>query len=312
MLATVAASLWVIHPLASEPVVYTLQRTELLASLFYLLTLWCAIRSWATPRAGIWAAAAVAACALGMGSKEIMVSAPILVLLYDRTFVSDSFAAAFKRHRVLYVGLAVTWIIMVGLYGSAPRGRSVSLSHADLTPLDYLRTQAEAILLYLRRCFCPYPLSIVYDWPVVRSWSTAAPFGLAVLMLLAGTGWAIYRRWALGVAGALFFMVLAPSSSFVPMVTEFVAERRMYLPLAAVVSTVVIGGYVLCDRVACTLANRSRQYAMLGLAGILMMLLTLTTARRVDDYRSEMSIWENALVQYPHSGRALGAAATWG
>ena len=38
-----------------------------------------------------WYAAAVLACLLGMATKEVMVTAPLVVLLFDRTFLAGSF-----------------------------------------------------------------------------------------------------------------------------------------------------------------------------------------------------------------------------
>ena len=45
-----------------------------------------------------------------MGAKEVMVSAPVIVLLYDRTFGGSSFRAAFERRRIYYPALAATWL----------------------------------------------------------------------------------------------------------------------------------------------------------------------------------------------------------
>ncbi len=39
----------------------------------------------------------IAACAAGMACKEVMVAAPLVVLLYDRTFLAGSFRAAWRR-----------------------------------------------------------------------------------------------------------------------------------------------------------------------------------------------------------------------
>ena len=71
----VVALLWVVHPLTTASVTYVIQRVESLMSLFYLLTVYCAIRAW-DPRAGggAWMAASVAACILGMGTKETMIA----------------------------------------------------------------------------------------------------------------------------------------------------------------------------------------------------------------------------------------------
>src|SRR5262249_17886017 len=82
-----AAMLWMVHPLQSEPVNYITQRTESMMALFFLLTLYCAIRARRSPRHSIsWHVLSVLACASGMASKESMVTAPVIVLLYDRTF----------------------------------------------------------------------------------------------------------------------------------------------------------------------------------------------------------------------------------
>ena len=88
------ALLWAVHPLLTEAVTYTIQRTEVLAGLFYLLTLYCVIRGSSARRPTGWYVAAVAACALAMGSKEAAISAPLIVLLYDRVFLAPRGASA--------------------------------------------------------------------------------------------------------------------------------------------------------------------------------------------------------------------------
>src|ERR1035438_6675615 len=126
LLALCAAFLWTLHPLQTESVTYVIQRAESLMGLFYLLTLYCFIRyadrtprSDASSNAGktapvLWAVFSVLACLLGMATKEVMVTAPVMVFLYDRTFFSGSFAQAWRRHRRLYAGLACTWLLQIG------------------------------------------------------------------------------------------------------------------------------------------------------------------------------------------------------
>ena len=58
-----------------------------------------------TPRSAL-------ACLLGMASKEVMVSAPLIVLLYDRTFLAGSFREAWRRRCGLYLALAGTWLLL--------------------------------------------------------------------------------------------------------------------------------------------------------------------------------------------------------
>ena len=100
---------WTVHPLLTNAVTYVIQRTEILAGLFYLLTLYCVIRGSGNPHPGKWYAAAVAACLLAMGSKESATSAPVVVMLYDRIFLAGSSREVWRRRRGLYLGLAATW-----------------------------------------------------------------------------------------------------------------------------------------------------------------------------------------------------------
>jgi hypothetical protein len=81
-LALVSALIWVVHPLQTQSVTYMIQRAESLMGLFYLLTLYCVIRGVESSRSTAWFTLAVCACAAGMGSKAVMVTAPVLVLLY--------------------------------------------------------------------------------------------------------------------------------------------------------------------------------------------------------------------------------------
>jgi hypothetical protein len=84
-LALVIALLWVLHPLQTESVTYIVQRAESLAAFFYLLVFYCVIRGIESARYALWYILAVAACFLGVATKETVATAPLLVLLYDRT-----------------------------------------------------------------------------------------------------------------------------------------------------------------------------------------------------------------------------------
>jgi hypothetical protein len=104
-LACTIAALWALHPLQTESVTYVVQRVEALAGLAYLLTLLCFIRSVDSPRPARWQLAAVVACFMGAACKEIVVSAPLFILLFDRTLVTGTFRESLRQRRGLYAGL---------------------------------------------------------------------------------------------------------------------------------------------------------------------------------------------------------------
>ena len=83
--------------------------------LFYLATLWCFVRALDSPKPAWWYAASVACCALGMGTKEVMVTAPLIVLWYDRAFAADGWREIFSRRGKYYAALAGTWGILASL-----------------------------------------------------------------------------------------------------------------------------------------------------------------------------------------------------
>jgi protein O-mannosyl-transferase len=87
----------------------------------------------------------------------------------------------------------------------------------------------------------PHPLVFDYGTAVEKSAWAIAPQAVLLLALAAGTIRALWRRHWAGFLGVWFFAILAPSSSFVPIATQTMAEHRMYLPLIAVIVPVALG-----------------------------------------------------------------------
>ena len=315
LIAFFASLLWAVHPLQTEAVTYVVQRAESLMGLFYLLTLYCFVRfagretAADPPRAasvrqgagrGIWAVLAVLACLLGMATKEVMVSAPLVVLLYDRTFVAGSMRDAWRRRRGLYLGLAATWFVLAALVASTHgRGGSAGFA-APAEVLPYVLTQCKAIVHYLRLAFWPDRLVFDYGTALVRHPGDVLPQFLFIVLLLTGAAVALRRRHGVGFLAFCFFAVLAPSSSFLPIATEPMAEHRMYLPLAAVSILVVTAIFAAMTRLTPRFARVG--FCALGVAAALC--LGAATVRRNRDYRSEIALWTDTVRKAPGNPRA--------
>jgi tetratricopeptide (TPR) repeat protein len=291
-LGLAAALLWELHPLQTESVTYIVQRVESLMGLFYLLTLYLFIRSLGSARPVRWQAAAVLACLLGMATKEVMSTAPLMVLLYDRTFAAGSFRRAWQVRKGLYLSLAATWLPLPLLVAATGwnRGGSVGFS-AGVAPWDYWLTQIEAIARYAGLAVWPRPLVFEYGPFRYQGFAALAPFALVAVPLGAATLAALRLRPALGFLGAWFLLILAPSS-VVPVATQTMAEHRMYLPLAAAVVAAVALAHGLAGR---------RSWPFLGLLAIA---LGLLTRARNDDYRSELALWTDTVAKRPDNSNA--------
>jgi tetratricopeptide (TPR) repeat protein len=106
----------------------------------------------------------------------------------------------------------------------------------------------------------------------------------------------------------VFFLVLAPTSSLLPIPTEVAAEHRMYLPLAAVIALTVLAAFaVVRASAAHALNGRRAPQVRLGAALLLMAafigLASLTRVRNVD-YSSAASLWGDAVRRRPGNARA--------
>lgn len=294
-LALAVALLWTLHPLQTQAVTYIIQRAESLVSLLYLLTLWAFIRSVEPGAAKGWSVLAWIACLLGMATKEVMVTAPVMVALYDRIFVAGSWREVWTRRKWFHLSLVLTWLLLAWLVvGTAGRGGTAGLGSV-MSPWGYALTQVGAVVHYLRLSLWPQPLVFDYGKALVAGWGDVWWQALLLIPLGAASLWAAWRGRAVGWLGVFFFAVLAPSSSFVPVVTQTMSEHRVYLALAAVVTLVVVGLYTVLGR---------KSFAVFA---VLAVGLTAATVRRNHDYRTELAIWEDTVVKRPVNVRALAA-----
>ena len=279
-LAFCGTLLWLAHPLNTQVVNYITQRSESLMALCYLGTLYCAAR-----RGARWTVGAVVCCGLGMASKEVMVTAPVAVWLYDRAWGAGSLAAALRTRPGLYAGLVACWGILAALMASAPHGASVGFGQG-VEPWQYLLNQCQVVVGYLGKFAWPDPLLLDYGRPQVLAASAVWPQAVLLLLLLGGSVWLAWRRPQLGFCALFFFLVLAPTSSVVPVVNEVGADRRVYLPLCG-----------LCALVA--LADRWRKW-VLAAAGV----LAIIAIGRNEVYRDPIALWRADVAALPGNYRA--------
>lgn len=286
------AALWALHPLLTESVSCVIQRTEILGGLFYLLVLYAFVRSMGAQAWGGWRWVTVAACFVGMAAKEIVATAPVIVLLFDRTLVAGTFAAAWRLRKRFYLMLAASWLVLAGLmltHGN--RGGSVGFGYG-VSAWEYALTQCKALVLYLKLSLWPHPLVMDYGTAVVTDWREVWWQGVVVLALVGATFWALAKRPVAGLVAFTAFAILAPSSSFLPLVTQTIAEHRMYLPLAAVLILL-----------SCWLVQRWPRWAIPAIFGGALVAGGATHVRN-QDYLSGLAIWGDTVEKLPDNPRA--------
>jgi tetratricopeptide (TPR) repeat protein len=293
-LGAATALIWAAHPLLTQCVTYISQRTESQMAACYLLTLYGFIRAETEPeRGGAWRIVSVLACWMGSWSKEPIVTAPLAVLLFHWVFLRVSLRDLLRRYWGYYAALAVAWLFLAdGLRGVDQRGVSYG---AGVTARDYAVVQVKAVLEYLRLSLWPYPLVFDRSPLVVLAPRLSLPHAAALATLLGLILWGLWRRARWAFLGGWFFLVLAPTSSVIPVVNAAVAENRAYLPSVAVVAGVVVGLGWFLPRNAARLT-----YVALGTTAA-----WATHARNLD-YADAISLWTDTVEKAPGNPRAHG------
>jgi tetratricopeptide (TPR) repeat protein len=182
------------------------------------------------------------------------------------------------------------------------RSESVGFGYSEVGVWEYLTTQAWAVAHYARLSLWPDPL--IFDYgvqPIVDPARWLAP-GVLVIAALAWTVWGLVRRRGAAFLGAVWFVILAPSSSVLPIVTELVVEHRAYLPSAAVVVGVVLAVAALLERFVA--ARQARLVAGVVLTLAVGAAAVLATRARNRDYASEIGMWRDVLDKLPTNARA--------
>jgi tetratricopeptide (TPR) repeat protein len=298
-LALATSAIWAWHPVQTEAVTYVSQRAESLMGLLYLLTLYCFIRASGTEAKGptrAWLALCVLCCAAGAATKEVMATAPLAVLLYDRTLVSGSFAGAWRRHWPLYLALAAS-LFPLGhrIWGLLMNPLTYGVGFGGgVAWWNYALTECRVVLGYIGLAFWPSPLVFDYGRTVPCDPAKAWPYAVALAVLVAATVAGLHRRPVAGFAAAWFFLVLAPSSSVIPVVGESMAESRMYLPLAGVVVLTLTTVYARAGK------------RCLFLFGVIAVGLAFCSFERNLTYLSEETLWRDTVAKRPANARAHG------
>lgn len=305
--AFLAAALFVVHPIQTESVTYVSSRSELISTFFYAAALLIFIY-WPEQKIGFtFSWLIVLIFLLGLGGKETVISLPAALFLYDFVFISHgSFREMLKRWRFYMTfalaaagaGYYIATRLLVGAIGSAP---------GHLPPYQYLLTQFRAIATYVRLVFVPVNLNLDYDFRPSASILEPAVFAsLAFILFLIGLGW-YYRRTQPIFSFAIFwfFLTLAPTSSFVPILDVFF-EHRLYLPMAGV----CLAFPLLIDHAA-DFVSKSFTFRTPPLAtcAVILIVFTIATVLRNQVWRDEVRLWSDIVAKSPHKMRPYNALA---
>jgi protein O-mannosyl-transferase len=305
-IATAVAAIWVVHPLTTQAVTYIYQRMESMAALFIVATVACAaaacstgLRTETATRRRSWQAAACCCGLLAGLSKETAAGIPLLVAAFWWIYHSRGDGETLRRHLPFFIALtAATWLPLAAVL-AAGRGDYKELRKAVHPPLEYLVTQAEVIVHYVRLAFWPAGQNLDYQWQLVESMGSVWWQLLTLVAAGAVTIRGCVARTPWSFPAVAFFVLLGPTSSVLP-VADIAVEHRMYLPLACLVALVVGGMAAVCERFGSRVAARAAVVAVT----VCVVSLGATTHARNRAYESFSTMWHDCHAKNPRGMRA--------
>jgi tetratricopeptide (TPR) repeat protein len=298
------AALFALHPLHVEPVAWIAERKELLAGLFWWLTLGAYLRYARRPGAGRYAAVA-ALFALGLMAKPTIVTLPLVLMLLDFWPLGRlappgggrgaAGAGALLREKLPLLALAAGCAVLTILAQSAGGGLKTLAAY----PLGVRAANAlTGCLWYLEKLFWPAGLAVFYPHP--RAPIAAVPVVTAALALAALTGAAIAQRrarpWLL--TGWLWYLAtLLPVIGLVQVGGQAVADRYSYVPLTG-------AGMALAWLAAGPRRGSAPRRAAAGAA-----LLAVSLAAAAVAARHQLSFWHDGVTLFGRAVRTTPANA---
>jgi protein O-mannosyl-transferase len=300
-IALAGSLLWALHPLGTSAVTYVIQRAESLGTLMILSTVVASVHgilaSDARRQTHLLPLVAVLSALAGT-AKETSVAIPLLTVLIDRAVLSESWRGTL-RHWPWHLAAAASWP-SVALMLTALGGRGSSAGLDSASPWLYLLTQARAIWLYVAR-IC-WPQGLVFDYGDFLSSGLGESAGWLVATALVFTGVVYgYVHWPVVFLGPLlFFVLLGPTSSVIPVKTQTIAEHRAYLASAALIVPTVAAAWLVASR------RLGLSPRFLGMAvGVIALALGLSTVARNQEFVTPERLWRKSLAAEPRNERAM-------
>ena len=308
--AVCSAYLWALHPVQTESVTYVVQRIEAMFGLLFLGMTYTFVRGMQSSRPWVWYGASIVFCALGMGTKEVMITAPAVVLLLDFVFSENRIPQILRRRWPVYLGygLCSMWLIWITFFTKIQRpiGTFTMRSVPRPTRLEYFGTQPEVLLQYFYVLLDPSQLCFDRYWPIAKGFGAIAPAATVVGLLVGVSAYCVFRyRSKIAWAILSYFIILSPTSTIIPLWVYF--EHRVYLPYAFLCAIASLGLLLGMRRILGALTSDSgrAQAATMCIVGFVSLLLCAGTMMRNVAYKDYRTLMMDTLRRNPTNVRAL-------
>lgn len=305
LLSLSAALIFLVHPLNSQAVIYTVQRLASLVTLFYLAAVYCYVLGRSSEnkvKRNVSLALCLIFATLALFTKQNAVTIPFAILILE--------IILFKTIPLIPSLMCTLFAICAIFFGFSISGDEGIFHRIDLmtretmeySRWDYLLTQASVITIYLQKFFIPINLHLDYGL-TLKSFSffqkvsaLTVHSGLIIMALIYS------RRLPLICISMLLFYIFHSIESGVIPITDLAFEHRTYLPNFALLFCIV--------SIAIKLLERSQQRSIKTLSivaptFIVVCVFVWLTQERVQEWKEPRVFYTKELERSPDNVRTL-------
>ena len=295
-----AVTLWMIHPVQTQSVSYIIQRMNVLAGFFFILSMLCYVMGrlhggWV--RGLLYCLSGVSGlCAFG--SKEMTLTLPFFILLYEWYFFQELSSVWLQKAGAASVVCGLLFGGFLLLFPKLiPMGIiTYGYSLYPFTMAQRLFTEMRVVVYYLSLLIWPDPhrLNLDYDFPISFSmtnpWTTWSSGLLLVIMF--AVAMVLAKKYRLYSFSLLWFLGnLVIESTVVPL--DLVMEHRLYLPSMMLI---VAGVLFFCE-------NVSGFWLRISFFMLCVVVLSSWTYERNKVWRTPLALMTDTAIKSPGKAR---------
>ena len=296
----ITSLIFALHPINTDSVVYISSRSSLLATFFYLLTIYCFTETLLLTRTVkyriISGLLILPGIYLAVASKLIAITLPVIILFLFLVLYVPRY---FKNYREYFTTSKMLWVfgcggvtliciayLMEALY--LPKDQGFELYGS----IPYLLVQSKVIIFYyLSKFIFPFNLNVDIGFPFTGL-STDWKILFSVLLISGIT--LVIIKWGniwVKLGFAWFLLTIAPTSSIVPL-NDLAVEHRMYLPMS--LGLCLITGWFISR-----LKKTTQLYSFI----FIVIICGILVGKRNQIWANEISLWSDSAIKNPKSPR---------
>lgn len=290
-LSIVAALLFGLHPLRVESVAWIAERKDVLSTFLCMLTL--NIYSVYTETKGFrWYLATICLFALGLMSKPMLVTLPVLMLLMDWWPLNRWRGERNKREILPLWTEKLPFFILAAsssLVTYLVQQSAGTVAQTFTIPARLARASV-SYLLYLYKTLYPVKLTVIYPVSIYPPGFFAVATSITVLALI--TLIAVYSRRKLPYffTGWLWYLVsMMPVIGLIQVGQHSIADRYTYIPHIGIFITVVWGADRLMGHI------RRKRELLLSASAIALIILIVLTSLQLRHWKNSVTLFRHAL-----------------